>query len=440
MVLSCLLVLGLAGLSFAVPPPRRPPVSPRLGVEELAAQLKDQDVPKRIEAARRLSRATIHEDIRAAAVALAGALSDESADVRLAAANALATLLPSASQAEYVLSGRRRGSSGQPYRQVLRALMAAAGDSEVDVQLASLVVLGRFRAPEAIDVIARAIESDNAGVRAAAVKSAMETRDPRFAPKILEALDDEDVEVRRAAVGAVAELRLRKAADRLIEMLEDTECEFPGEVARALGTLKIFKAVPALAKALVNPEACEGAAEALAAMPTAEAVDALIGGLKAESPRIRRTCAIHLRLVGSPKVVKPLAEALKDEDEGVAVCAAASLGELRNPRAVGALIDAMNGPGSELPPAAASALGRMRSRRAVSELIKALSASSAALRAAAAESLGLLRDRRAIKPLRNLLKDPDPQVRTKAGQALWNGFHIPNEFFGPPRRDSRRRP
>ena len=133
---------------------------------------------------------------------------------------------------------------------------------------------------------------------------------------------------------------------------------------------------------------------------------------------VRRTAAQALAKLGDARAVEPLIRALADKESGVRRAAAQALGALKDARAVEPLIRALADKESGVRDKAAEALGALKDAGAVEPLIRALADKESEVRRAAAEPLGALKDPRAVEPLIRALADKESGVRRAAAQAL----------------------
>src|SRR5690606_39209096 len=91
---------------------------------------------------------------------------------------------------------------------VVRALDSVLGyEGLVELQYAALTSLGRLRAHESADRVARFLDSPNPLLRARAMRTLGDMRNDRYLPRIRELLrDDPEVDCRLAAVSALGKL------------------------------------------------------------------------------------------------------------------------------------------------------------------------------------------------------------------------------------------
>lgn len=101
---------------------------------------------------------------------------------------------------------------------VVRALESMLGyEGLVELQYAALASLGRLKATESGDVIARFLESPNALLRARAMRTLGDIRNDRLLPRIRELLrDDPEIDCRLAAVSALGKFRDTASIDGLL--------------------------------------------------------------------------------------------------------------------------------------------------------------------------------------------------------------------------------
>ena len=123
---------------------------------------------------------------------------------------------------------------------------------------------------------------------------------------------------------------------------------------------------------------------------------------------MRLRAADALAKLRDARAVEPLIACLKDQDQGMQSHAADALGQLGDTRAVEPLISCFKGQNLLARQSSAFALGKLRDARAVEPLIACLTDQDRSMRNCAAIALGELRDARAFEALVACLTDFDP--------------------------------
>lgn len=225
-----------------------------------------------------------------------------------------------------------------------------------------------------------ALESEDAGVRAATARLVGLIGDPIAAPALLAHLTDTDVLAGNLAAEALGRTGNRAVVPDLLGLLASDSVDVRARAATALGLLKVEAATPQLGEMLVNDDspARNRAAEALAAIGTREALaglarpladrdltparqaamsgleragsqanDVLVAALAAEEPALRANAAEMLGWLQADPATPALAEALYDADPTVRSQAAWALGEIGSSSARQALAAALKVEGDE---------------------------------------------------------------------------------------------
>ena len=310
-------------------------------------------------------QATIDGLLRAATV-------DEDPGVRGAAVDALDEV---GREALEQLLAELTGGSGSEAEWVTARRFARALEAErAELRIAAANALARLDEPSALPAIVGALSDPDPRVRLRACHACGTFADPRAVPGLVERLDD-DPRVRRAAANALGAVGTDRALDPLIDLLEDPDESLRRIAAGALGNASDPKPVEPLARALgdesavVRNAAVYSVIELLSNVPTehSHAVrDRVVSELKAADDetvveplveiltegtqrRQRRNAAWILGRVADPNsepAVEALAGALDDDDGQTAQFAATSLTNLGGPVAEDRLLDRL---GTERP-------------------------------------------------------------------------------------------
>jgi HEAT repeat protein/beta-lactamase regulating signal transducer with metallopeptidase domain len=342
---------------------------------------------------------TARQGSAGAVVALAAALKDGDASVRLSAIRAL-------------------GSIADP-RAVQALIEALRTDSDATVRNTAAWALGEIESRAATAALVQAMASDRSiEVRRTAAWALGQIEDPAAVEGLTRAVRDPDAQVRETAVWALGEIESRAAVPALSAALRDGDVAVRRLAVWALGQIEAAEAVPALTAVLRDSdrEVRENAVWALGEIESAEAVPALATVLGDQDARVRNQAAWALGQIESESGVAPLSRVLQDDsDAGVRQTAAWALGEIERESAMPALTAALRDRVPAVRAMAAWAIGQVEPGRAPAELSAALRDDDANVRSNALWALGQIGDAAAIEPL---LRDPNPEVRRAAARAL----------------------
>ncbi len=199
---------------------------------------------------------------------------------------------------------------------------------------------------EKVDVMLRALQSNQLMVRATAEQQLKELGNPAV-PKLIEGLGRKDFwTVRFSCADALGFIKDPRAVEPLISYLADDDSDFRMKVADNLGKMHkvngIEKAVAPLIETLAdnNHEAREHAALALGKIGDKQAVDKLITKLQDEIPEVRFEATRALGRLADPKTAPALIERLEDEATKVRAAASLALGMTRSPSGIIPLLNA----------------------------------------------------------------------------------------------------
>jgi len=273
---------------------------------------------------------------------------------------------------------------------VVVALIAALGDSDVEVRRAVARALSEHKDLRAIPALTRALDDGDAEVRRAAIEGLSEFRDRRTVPAMISALGDGTAEVRRAAANALGELSAPEAYDALVRATRDSDAEVRYGAISALAELEDRRAVPIFVDALADrsSEVRRRAADALGDLEDPRAVPALSGLLDDPDPEVRQEALeglAHLELDRLPAKVVAL---LGDADARVRQAALEAVARHPDPSAVAAIRPLMADASPDVRRAAVEALAEIRTEQAIDLIVTALKSSDPEVRKAAAEALG----------------------------------------------------
>ena len=194
-------------------------------------------------------------------------------------------------------------------------------------------------------VLAGALRSADAIVRARAALAVGRLQDSVTVPAVAALLADRTVGVRREAVFALGQIGHASARPALEGALRDRE---PGVVALAVEALGKLGTKAATASLLPfvrrgTPEQRMRACESLWRLTDTTAVDTLLATLAERDPAIRWRAVYALEKLPLPaRIVPAVTPLLKDADPLVRAHAARTLGRLKSPLASTALLEALD--------------------------------------------------------------------------------------------------
>lgn len=237
---------------------------------------------------------------------------------------------------------------------------------------------------------------------------------------LLEAVRDPDLEVRRAAIRSLARYEDPGTAGAFREALRDPDAEIRASAVQALESLKDRSSVGAIAALLrdENVEVRRAAADALDDLPAGAARGELIAALRDPDAEVRSSVIGALAKLKDPASVEALTAAMKDPKPDVRARAIEALHELELPSPPPGLLEALRDPNASVRHQAAHAVGHYQDARAVPTLRTMIEDPNAEVREAAVEALAEIRTEAAIDALMSALKSKDPKVRRAAADAL----------------------
>jgi HEAT repeat protein/beta-lactamase regulating signal transducer with metallopeptidase domain len=258
------------------------------------------------------------------------------------------------------LPGKDRSFTPQDTsRAVIRALMEAGRDSDVEVRRAALRSLARYEDPGTVAIFRDALRDPDAEIRGTAVQALAEFKDRASVGAIAALLKDDNTELRRAAAEALGELPAAAARSELIAALSDPDAEVRGNAIGALARLKDPSAVEALTAAMKDPK-----------------------------PDVRAKAIEALHEMDLPNPPSGLLDALRDPSAEVRHQAVHAVGHFQDARAVPALRGLLEDPSADVREAAVEALSEIRNEPAIEALMAALKSKDPKVRRAAADALG----------------------------------------------------
>lgn len=342
-----------------------------LKVKELIAQLQSQDPEMKADAAYELGMIAMRDGpdaIVAAEETLVAALSDKSPGVQKFAKWALRFLEP----------------TPEPGAE-------ASAKSKIELYN-SIKGLGRKEDPGATELLLKALESDDYGIKR-------------------RALDELEIRCKYLWLGKIDSRIVRP----LIRRLRDEDANIRKQAAELLGYSKDTRAVSSLVATLADEDRMVVDRAAIALTNIGEpALEPLFNALKDSDWVMRARAARVLRFMRDSRAVDALTPLLNDQNEAVREAAASSIDTLRlNIRTQGDM-----------------KIKREQDPEAVNELYKKLQSDNVKVRKQAVTELGLLNYPAARDLLITALKDEDPSVRMKATSELQKRYdHKVKEAF-----------
>jgi len=396
-------------------------------VKETIRQLRAPDPAIRSQAAQAVGKAAMwqlsgldEEDM----AALAAALKDGDAPVRLAV-----------SQAFVLLTHTAQGKAFS--RPALAALIAALHDPESGVASGAAIALGHIRDPSARRPLIDAMGDARSPVASAAGAALGHFIDPSSAGELIPVLRHE--QARRSVLGMLRRFPGEASIPVLVKALEDQDRELRRGAAFVLEELANAQAEAALLRALKDEDGQvrASAARALGRLGDRAASGPVIGLLQDPDPGVRKAAASALSSVGGPEAVEPLIARLSDADvRWEAVTALARIGDDRAVKPVIALLG-----NDEMGESLFHVVGHWQGNRAlVRGLIEALASPDERVSRRAAQSLIVdngkvwVLGQEAVGPLLPLLKSRQVEVRRAASftlRTLGDGRFLDQKARGP---------
>jgi HEAT repeat protein len=276
--------------------------------------------------------------------------------------------------------------------------------------------LKQMNNPDAIQVLAGALEHPVRDVQKQAAFALADLGDARGVPALLEAIRDGlDVKPYRIANTGTA------AVPVLIGALADPHNHLRSTAAEALGQIRDNSAIPALTILLSDEESFvrATAVRALGSFGAEAPLSPIIARLRDESPWVRVRAAEALGGIGGAAAVIALDDALNDPDYDVRIRAAAAIGNTKHSSAVEPLLQCLrNDSNPQVRHNAASALGTLGDAAAVPGLIEATQFDESIVRSSAFRALVAIGGSEAVSALLGIVNDPNGRNRVDAIDAL----------------------
>jgi len=276
-------------------------------IDELIAQLGDENVNVRLSAAAILTRMNSPRQIRSlrkAVMSIIKALEDENSHVRRDVARSL-------------------GKIGDP--RAVQPLINALSDPPI--RAIASIALGEIGDPQAVQPLIKKLEAENPDVRRAAARSLGRIGNPQAVQSLIKALGDKVFDVRMNVLTALGEIGDPQAVQSLIRVLGDEDVLIRFRAVEALGEIGGRQAVQALTKTLGNEEQLfrQAAVLSLHKIGGRRAVHALIKALGDEEVMVRQSAVRAIGEIGDRREIKYLRKALNDENLAVRMTAEEAL-------------------------------------------------------------------------------------------------------------------
>ena len=307
-------------------------------IDELIAQLGDENVNVRLSAAAILTRMNSPRQIRSlrkAVMSIIKALEDENSHVRRDVARSLGKIGdPRAVQPLIEALGdedesvrrdvaRSLGKIGDP--RAVQPLINALSDPPI--RAIASIALGEIGDPQAVQPLIKKLEAENPDVRRAAARSLGRIGNPQAVQSLIKALGDKVFDVRMNVLTALGEIGDPQAVQSLIRVLGDEDVLIRFRAVEALGEIGGRQAVQALTKTLGNEEQLfrQAAVLSLHKIGGRRAVHALIKALGDEEVMVRQSAVRAIGEIGDRREIKYLRKALNDENLAVRMTAEEAL-------------------------------------------------------------------------------------------------------------------
>lgn len=250
-------------------------------------------------------------------------------------------------------------------------------------------------------------------------------------PLVERALEDEDRMVRIWAVHALAEIGGPEVVEPLCRALDDSFVWVRLQAVLGLGQLSRDRASQELIRPLCNDPSPVVALDAVAVLVAHGEEDLgprLREMLTGNDPYMGRHFAVVAEVLKAPALEDPLMSLLENDIATVRTRAAQALGRLKVTRSFSRLMGLLSDSDLSVRAAAAQALGELGNHQAAGELERLAATSTGQLKVAAVSALGKFDSAAMLVALRRALLDDDSAVRLAAAQSLG---HIKNEQVIP---------
>lgn len=225
-----------------------------------------------------------------------------------------------------------------PTRESNQVVMKLLSDESANVRLAAVRCLGALKDLQAIPTLCARLRDPDLKVQTAAIEALVEIGDPSAVVHLLEYLKDESEQVRRGAVEVLNKVVTVDAIKDLVSALRDQDWWVRVRAADALGTLGGARVVEAVIELMNDPEdfVRRYAVEILNVVPDVRAVEPLIRALDDSDWWVRERAIDALARARDARAVDPLLRILSGESRVIPLCIRA-LTAIGDPRAIEAI-------------------------------------------------------------------------------------------------------
>lgn len=418
-----------------------PPVFDKL-IEDFSLYMADKDAGKRGHAVGALQKAQKKGSIPKEQLVpvFIKLLEDSSFSIRRSAAFSLSRLAdPSA------LEPLRKATPTGNYNLLYSMVSArkALGDKQLVADLAALVVgkddstglavarvLGGMKGPEAIQVLLKTIEVEDAEHRRRAAFGLRHSRTKEADEALLKALSDADIKVRKVTVDALGAKRSNASAEKLLE-LSGTEKDpsIRQAMVNSLGLLRFAASREKMEELLQkdpDPKVRKTAAITLGSLGAKESKEILLNSAKKndEADSVRSAALRSLARIRAPETIEELLPFLKDDRQAVRYATLGAMAQYRDAKLIPSLKQVLvEDKDANCRASAAYQLGRLKAKEAEEDLVKAFADAPTPLRLNVLGALQSLGSEHAGKLALEALKDKNSGIRRK-GIAVLRGVKL----------------
>jgi HEAT repeat protein len=281
----------------------------------------------------------------------------------------------------------------------LSRLRGELQSSDAQERREAIALLGDYPADQVREVLLKALEDDDLGVRIEAAKAAQRVGVREAVPVLTRWLEGPDTEARAVAALAIAKLGGAAVVEALIPLLADAQPAVRAAAIEAVEETGTVKAAVALRKQLGKAAADDRILIicALARLRDTRSLEEMIRASRDSSPEMRVAAVQALGEVGDNRAAPVLIKGLNDQVESVRLAAAAALGRRRPTGAIAALSKRLSNADARLGEAVVAALGWFSVPQARKLLV--LQLQNPALHQAAADALAAQTERATIEAI-----------------------------------------
>lgn len=296
-------------------------------------------------------------------------------------------------------------------------LIERCRDEDEDVRRAAIEHVPYFDDKRGFDALAEALSKDTPKVRAAAAAALSYVDKERAVPQLLKAINDTEPWVRYFAARSLGRHRAPESTESLARLVSTDKFNHVRIAALdALGAIGGPHAA-AIAAAVVadgDPDMVPAALAALGQMDQPEALDPLVRSSRSTDASIRLSAVLALGARGGEEVVEHLRRAVMDPESAVFESAISILAKSASEDAIAALIELVADPlrGN------AAVMALAHSADNVEEIARGLSHPLPEVRAGIVETLARMKSERASELMKIALRDSAGSVRLAAASAL----------------------